>query len=173
MPIIARMEYGSPIDYVRAGERIRAPYTADYDPQELRDRAFEYFDYMRGKVWNRVEPIRSGDLAGTLYEVPTSCPLDLKGFLLFAGFGVRRWETYKADEAYAEVCEWIEMVIETQNYEGAAVGAYNANLIARRHKITDRQETTASVTVDRVGSSPLAGLSLDKLEAIERLVNGQ
>jgi hypothetical protein len=143
-------KYGSPIDYVTAGKRIgrfSGPY---YRPSELRARATDYFEYMRGKVWNRLEMIKGGDLAGSLVDVPTSCPLDLKGFLLFAGFGVRTWNGYKSNEAYEDVCEWIEMVIETQNFEGAVVGAYNANLIARRHKIADKQETTVTAAPEQI-----------------------
>ncbi len=142
--------YGSPLDYVREGRRLGRGPNADYRPSELRQRAVDYFEYMRGKVWNRVEVLKGGIFAGTLYEVPTSCPLDLKGFLLFAGFGARRWERYKNNEAYADVCEWVEMVIETQNFEGAAVGAYNANLIARRHRIADKTETTVTTPPQQI-----------------------
>ena len=136
--------FGSPIDYERAGRRLGRGPNAEYRPAELRQRAIDYFEYMRGVVWNRIEVLKGGFTAGMLYEVPTSCPLDLKGFLAFAGFGMRRWERYKADEAYQDVCEWVEMIIEVQNFEGAAVGAYNANLIARRHRIADKTETTVA-----------------------------
>ena len=104
--------FGSPIDYERAGRRLGRGPNAEYRPAELRQRAIDYFEYMRGVVWNRIEVLKGGFTAGMLYEVPTSCPLDLKGFLAFAGFGMRRWERYKADEAYQDVCEWVEMIIE-------------------------------------------------------------
>lgn len=142
--------YGSPIDYVRAGQRAARIAGTNYRPSELRARAVEYFDYMRGKVWNRVDMIKGGELAGSLVELPTSCPLDLKGFLLFAGFGVRQWGQYKSNEAFEDICEWVEMVIETQNFEGAVVGAYNANLIARRHKIADKQETVVTAPPEQI-----------------------
>lgn len=149
--------YGSPIDYVREGRRLGRGPNADYRPSELRQRAVDYLEYMRGKVWNRVDVLKGGFTAGMLYEVPTSCPLDLKGFLLFAGFGLRRWEKYRENEAYADVCEWIEMLVEVQNFEGAAVGAYNANLIARRHKIADKTETTANVRIEGITGMKIGG----------------
>ena len=163
--------YGSPIDYAREGQRIGRGPNAAYKPSELRQRAVDYFDYMRGKVWNRADVLKSGFFAGTLYEVPTSCPLDLKGFFIFAGIGPRRWEQYKGDEAYVDVCEWIEMIIEVQNYEGAAVGVYSANLIARRHKIADKTETDTTVSVDHVAQSPLNDLSLEQLDAINNIIH--
>lgn len=143
--------YGSPIDYVRAGRGANRASVVEYTPAGLRAKAVEYFDYMRGKVWNRTEAIRAGESAGMLYEVPTSCPLDLKGFLLFAGIGLRTWGRYAENEAFLDVCEWVMMIIETQNFEGAMVGAYNANLTARRHRIAERTETEATVKIEAVG----------------------
>lgn len=143
--------YGSPLDYVRAGQGTSRAPIVDYTPAELRNKAIDYFDYMRGKVWNRTEAIRSGDNAGMLYEVPTSCPLDLKGFLLFAGIGLRTWGRYAENEAFLSVCEWVMMIIETQNFEGAMVGAYNANLTARRHRIAEHTETAATVKLEAIG----------------------
>ncbi|EXZ98267.1 DNA-packaging protein [Bacteroides fragilis] len=142
--------YGSPIDYVREGRRLGRGPSATYTPAELQQRAVDYCEFMRRKVWNRVDVLKGGMTAGMLYEVPTACPLDLKSFLLFAGFGVRRWQQYRSDEAYADVCEWIEMLIETQNFEGAAVGVYNANLIARRHRIAEKTETDATLHIEAI-----------------------
>lgn len=143
--------YGSPLDYTREGVRLgrRGP-GVEYRPSELRQRAVDYFEMMRRKVWNKVDVLKGGPAAGIMYEVPTAAPLDLTGFLIFAGFGRTRWQKYRENEAYVEVCEWIELCIENQNYEGAAVGAYNANLIARRHRIADKTDTDATVRLEPI-----------------------
>lgn len=39
-----------------------------------------------------------------------------------------------------EVLSRIERVIETQQFEGACVGAFNANIIARKLGLADKQE---------------------------------
>lgn len=164
---------GSPLDYVREGRRLGKGPGASYTPAELQQRAVDYFEFMRDRVVNRYDAVKSGDWAGRLFAIPAISPLDLKAFLLFAGFGPTTWEKLRKSPDYAGVCEWIEMIIETQNFEGATTGLYNANLIARRHKIADRVDSDANVKVDGIAASPLNDLSLEQLEAIEAIVNGK
>lgn len=142
--------HGSPLDYVQAGKQLRCPRGANYTPAELMQRGVDYLEFMRDRHWNKVEVLKGGEMAGTFYDVPTSCPLDIKSFFLFAGFGARRWQKYRENEAYEDVCDWIEDCIELQNYEGAAVGVFNANLVARRHKIADKHDTTVSAAPEQI-----------------------
>lgn len=44
----------------------------------------------------------------------------------------------------------VETTIYTQKFEGAAVGAFNSNIIARDLGLADKKEIDASVTVDRI-----------------------
>lgn len=46
----------------------------------------------------------------------------------------------KNDEDFLHVIARVEETIETQQFEGACVGAFNANIIARKLGLSDKQE---------------------------------
>lgn len=145
--------YGSPLDYVREGRRLGRGPNAEYRPSELLQLATDYFEYMRGKVWYRAGVLKNG----VTYELPTQCPLTFSGFRLFTGISSARWNKYKENIAYADICEWVEDHIFTQNFEGASVGAFNPGLIARYHKIADKTETDAKVRVECITGMKIVG----------------
>lgn len=140
-----RKPLGSPIDYALAGRCVGRDPGAEYMPRELRQRAVDYFEFMRNRVWNKIELLKSGLTAGMPCEVPTQSPLSLRGFLVFTGMSRQRWQRYKSDPAYSDICEWVELAIETQNFEGAMVGVYDSGLTAKTLKLAERTETTVEV----------------------------
>lgn len=150
-------KYGSPADIIKLGRRLGYRPGVDYTPGELHQCVMDYLETMRVKVWNKVEAVRAGDAAGMLYEVPTQTPLSLSGFFLMSGLTKGRWEKYRENETYAPICELLENAVYTQNLEGAAVGAYNANLVARVHKIAEKTETTANVQIEGITGMKIGG----------------
>lgn len=113
-------------------------------PELLWNAAEEYFQWCDDNPWMKAEAIKSGDLAGKIMEVPTKRPYTITGLLLYINASQGYWKDFKAakHEDYSTVIEEIENVIYTQKFEGAAVGVFNANIIARDLGLKERTDVT-------------------------------
>lgn len=113
-----------------------------YTPDALWQEALKYFDYMSTSVWNKKEAIKSGDMAGTLIDIPTQTPLSIETFCLFADISRQTFLNYESNQEpykeFFEVTTRIRGVIESNQFEGATVGAYNPNIIARKLGLGDK-----------------------------------
>lgn len=115
-----------------------------YTPEEFWNEGLNYFEWMSDKVWNKKEAIKSGDLAGTLINIPTTTPLSIESFCLFADIDRQTFLNYESKKDYEdffEVTTRIRTIIESNQFEGATVGAYNPNIIARKLGLIDRKQT--------------------------------
>ena len=77
---------------------------------------------------------------------PVSRPYSITGFCIYVGASYQWWRSFqkdckdKNDIDFLEVIARVEETIETQQFEGACVGAFNANIIARKLGLADKQE---------------------------------
>ena len=77
---------------------------------------------------------------------PTQRPYSLTGLCIYLGTSSRWWSSFRSecmkknDEDFLHVIARVEETIETQQFEGACVGAFNANIIARKLGLSDKQE---------------------------------
>lgn len=96
-------------------------------------------------------------------EIPTARPFTLYGLCLYLGVNTKYFNDFKktACEDFSEVIRRIEEVIKMQKLEGAMVGAFNANIVARDLGLTDRQE----INLDR--------LTDEQLDQIIEKITGQ
>lgn len=119
-----------------------------YSPDELWMEAMDYFEWMQNRVWNKKEAIKSGDLAGTLVDVPTSTPFSFESFCLYADISMETFRNYRSGKEeykdFLDVATRIAVIIESQQLEGATVGAYNPNIIARKLGLADKQDHTTN-----------------------------
>lgn len=117
-----------------------------YTPESLWDEAVDYFKWMEKRVWNKKEAIKSGDQAGRLIDIPTSTPMSIESFCLFADLDRTTLLNYESNEDpykdYFTVTTRIKEIIYSQQFEGATVGAYNPNIIARKLGLTDKSDIT-------------------------------
>jgi len=115
-----------------------------YTPESLWEEAVKYFDWMKERHWNKMEAIKSGDKAGTTMAVPTQTPFSIESFCLFADITTETFRNYYSnDDEYKDffgVTMRIKGIIESQQFEGATVGAYNPNIIARKLGLTDNHD---------------------------------
>lgn len=113
-------------------------------PELLREAAYEYFGHCDDHPWLKKEAIKSGDMAGETMDVPTAKPYTLTGFLVYIGASKNFWNEFKKanHKDFLGVIEEIENVMYTQKFEGAAVGAFNANIIARDLGLAEKNEHT-------------------------------
>lgn len=111
------------------------------DPQILLDAASEYFDMCDNTPWYKQEAIKGGDAAGTLIKIPTQKPYTLKGGLChFLDIDFQTWLNYKEYPNFKPVMDRIEEFIYNQKFEGATVGVFNANIIARELGLVDKKD---------------------------------
>jgi hypothetical protein len=116
-----------------------------YQPGELWVKACDYFQWCQDHPWYKNEAVKGGDSAGMIIKVPTSRPFTIQGFCIHAGIVTSTFYNYEKDEAYLPITTRIREIIYSEKFEGAAVGAYNANIIARDLGLADKKEVNKVV----------------------------
>ena len=120
-----------------------------YTPELLWDESIKYFEHISTSVWNKKEAIKSGDKAGTTMDVPTQTPMSIESFCLFADIDRKTWDNYESNEDpykdFFHIITRVRIIIESNQFEGATVGAYNPNIIARKLGLAEKTESTVKV----------------------------
>lgn len=108
-------------------------------PEIMLEACNEYFEHQSNQVWNKVD-YRGKDANKVL--IPTSSPFTLTGLCIFLGVNTVYFTQFEKDctKDFSKVITHIREVIFTQKFEGAAIGAYNANIIARDLGLIDKKE---------------------------------
>lgn len=108
-----------------------------FTTDEWVDIFIEYLEYMKTRVWNIKHPT-----AGKILNVPTSAPLSIRGFCVFAGIDMKtfyNYENLKGYEEYFPLSTRMRAVVESNQIEGAMVGAFNANIVARLTGLAEKK----------------------------------
>lgn len=115
-------------------------------PEVLWEAACEYFQWCDENPWMKNEAIKSGEKVGKLVKVPTARPYTLSGLCIFLGVNQAYFRNFEANnknsQDFSAVLSRIHEVIYTQKLEGAAVGAFNANIIARDLGLSEKHDHT-------------------------------
>ena len=108
-------------------------------PEILLAACVEYFEATDKRVWNKTE--FKGSEAQEV-KIPTSVPYTLTGLCIFLHVNTQYFGDFKktCTKDFSIVIRNIEEIIYTQKFEGAVVGAYNANIISRDLGLADRKE---------------------------------
>ena len=121
-------------------------------PGLLKAAADEYFVKTAQRFWK--DQKHSG---GKIVDLKISPPFSLSGFRLYVRASENWWSEFRKarkaanDTEFLEVINYIEDVISTQQWEGATIGAFNANIISRTLGLVDKKETEVKATVFKVG----------------------
>ena len=110
-------------------------------PGLLWEAVCEYFQWCDNNPWKTEKKKETKDGSFT-EETPTARPYTFSGLCFYLGCNEAYFRQFKTDctEDFSTVINDIESVIETQQFEGAAVGAFNANIIARKLGLADKQD---------------------------------
>lgn len=124
-------------------------------PTLLLEAAYEYFAWCDANPWKKIEQLKrpfeqkvgksNRKKLITTTELPTQRPYTLSGLMLYCDASESWLRTFKVtckDQDFLAVITHIEEVIATQQLEGATVGAFNANIIARKLGLTDKKDIT-------------------------------
>jgi hypothetical protein len=131
--------------------RLRESHGRDLEygtPDELLSEIVAYFEWCDANPWNKNEAIKSGDKVGTTIPVPTARPYTLTGLCIHLGIRLITWKEYCKREDFTNITTRAEEIIYTQKFEGAAVGAFNANIIARDLGLSDKSELVGKGDTD-------------------------
>jgi|688.fasta_scaffold183156_4 hypothetical protein len=117
--------------------------------EQLWETALEYFKATDQRVWTETDWVGKD---ATEVERVKRTPYTIAGFCVFIGVSRHWWNEFRkvAEEDFLEVFARIEDVMFAQKFEGAAVGAFNATIIARDLGLTDKKEIDATVNAPLV-----------------------
>lgn len=122
------------------------------EPEILWEAACEYFTATDSRKWIKTE-FNGKDAVEC--HVPTETPYTLTGIFVFFDIDRKTWDLYRGREEFVPVITRIENIIFTQKFEGAAVGAFNANIISRDLGLADKKELEAQVNI-----TPITGMEI-------------
>lgn len=149
-------------------------------PELLWKAACEYFQWCENNPWMKQEQVKQpgkgfrndeGDYVAPqlLVEIPTARPFTMQGLCLYLDASVGYFRTFKSelkevDKGFLTVITRIEETIYMQKFEGASVGAFNANIIARDLGLTDKTEnkTVVSGKVSLLRVQPITGQQAER-----------
>lgn len=133
-------------------------------PAILWKAATEYFEWVDSHPWIKKEqlknPIKKTDQKGNvtwevITDVPTARPYTLSGLCIYLDVNSQYFMNFKQSlepkegkkqtkkqKDFSTVILRVEEIIRTQKFEGAAVGTFNSNIIAREMGMVDRKDVT-------------------------------
>lgn len=119
-----------------------------YTSEEWEAKLNEYFEFMKTQTWIKYEAIKSGERAGELIPIPTRTPLTRGNLCIFAGINRDTLANYASNkegyENHFVITKQALEIIDNNQLEGALVGAYNPNLVARLQGIKEQTDHTTN-----------------------------
>lgn len=85
-------------------------------------------------------------------------PMTISGLCVFLNISRETWYNYKKNAEYFDIVKSIDDVMFEQKFAGAAVGLFNANIIARDLGLTDKQE----IKMDNAQVTPWSEIGEDE-----------
>jgi len=116
-------------------------------PEELWNKAIEYFEWANANPWYKNEAVKAGDHFGENVLSPIERPLSYEGFCLFADIDTDTFDNYCSNKGtykeYFGVALKIKRMIDTQQFEGGMVGAFNPQVTMRKLGMKERSDITS------------------------------
>lgn len=142
-------------------------------PELLWEAATEYFNWVDAHPLYKAEAIMSGKEAGKIIKVPVGRPYTITGFLIYIDASESFWKEFKkaGHEGFLPIIHTIEKIIYTQKFEGAAIGAFNANIISRELGLADKKELTGKDGEKLIPETPIPNFDHLTIEQIENLLS--
>lgn len=131
-----------------------------YQPGELLDKFEEYVDYCLKNPLQELQLVKFKEHYEEA-DVPKMRAISIKGFCAFAGISENTFHYYSKKLDLAEEVELIRTYTENAQYEGAAAGLLQHQIVARMIGLADKKEM--SVTVSDLGEQE----ALEELRALQ------
>lgn len=114
-----------------------------YTPRALLRKANEYFEWCINNPMHKAELVKYKD-SHEIVEVPVLRVFSIEGLCVYADIAVQTFHNYEKEKDFVEVTARIRGVIENQQMEGASANLLNANIIARKLGLADKQAIEVS-----------------------------
>lgn len=133
-------------------------------PELLMQAAYEYFQHCDKTPWLKIEQLKRPYEASkkqkngkykkvliTTAELPSQQPYSLAGFANYIDASESYLRSFEKSlqgkedpesQDFLRVITRVRQIIETQQFHGAVVGAFNANIIARKLGLVDKKDMT-------------------------------
>lgn len=111
-------------------------------PEELLEQANEYFEWVQNNPMIEVD-FRGKD--ADQVHLPKMRPFSLEGLCNYVDIALNTFKEYEKRKDFLPVTTRIRQIIDMQQFEGASAGFLNANIIARKLGLTDKQDHTHNV----------------------------
>ena len=129
-----------------------------YTPEALEAKFEEYVE------WAKKYPLSINKVsAGEIIAVPTERPLTLVGFCVFADIVENTFREYERQEEFLSVTTRARTAFANSQIEGALIGAYNPNIVARLQGLADRQDVTTNGK--EIAQAPVVTFTVDEAAA--------
>ena len=111
-------------------------------PELLQNALYEYIETVETNSWE-TNQTTVGDSGINSTTKTLQRPFSRKGFYLFIGASETWLNKFKQNcsNDFFKVIEEIEMTIDTQQFDGASIGVFKENIIARIQGIKDNSES--------------------------------
>ena len=119
-------------------------------PEILMEACIEYLEATDKRKWNQID-FRGKDAKEV--TVPIDTPYTLTGLFVYLNIDEKTWRNYKEREDFIRVITHVEQIITTQKVEGALVGVYSNNLVARLEGLKEQSESKHTIE----GKTPIFG----------------
>lgn len=128
------------------------------DPEVFREKANEYFQYCEDNPFleevivnkQTTTTVENSEGEKVTTTIPYSKdalskmrPFTLEGLCNYMDICVNTFKSYEKKQDFIDICNRIRMVIDTQQYEGAAANFFSQSLIARRLGLIERRDVTS------------------------------
>jgi hypothetical protein len=124
--------------------KLRASHGRDLifsSPPVLLEACVEYFEEWDKRIWVKEDWVGKDAI---LVKRKTIAPYTLTSLYTFLDITAQTWKDYRGREGFLEITTRVEQIMFTQKFEGAAVGAFNPNIIARDLGLKEISETTVN-----------------------------
>ena len=145
-----------------------------YTPEALEAKFEEYVE------WAKKHPLSINKVsAGEIIPVPTERPLTLVGFCVFADIVENTFREYERQDEFFSVTTRARTAFTNSQIEGALIGAYNPNIVARLQGLADHQDVTTNgkdiaqapavtFTVDEAAASIIQSIGKQTINSIQK-----
>ncbi len=120
-------------------------------PEELWQKSCEYFEWIDDNQALKND-FKGKDVEEVFYAFDR--PYTEGGLITFLKISDTTWENYcsgkKPWKDYVAVASTIKRIIRTNKFEGASIGFFSANIIARDLGLADKKEVEANVTGEMI-----------------------
>jgi len=130
-------------EIITEANKVGRPLTFE-TPEIMWEKACGYF------TWAKANPLEEEKLFNSSGEILRETvylarPFSIKAFCLHARITHQTWLNYKNNPEFLGVTEQISSISFTQQFDGASVGLFNSNLIARSLGLADKTESKVEV----------------------------